>query len=433
MVAHELIRFQAPALPSLRDIEPYFAEAERVRWFSNGGPCVTRLERECANALGLLHPGVAVNNATSGLMVALRACLGTPDGERRLVAVPSFTFIASVNAVVWAGFEPVFVDIDPDDWHISESSLARLHDLRGSLAGILLCSTFGTAPSAARRASLAAATCALGVPVVVDSAAGFGAVDEDGRPLGDQGDVEVFSFHATKPFAIGEGGLVTSRSDGVLDTVSELVNFGFDHTRSVTGHLGINGKMPELTAAVGLTVLDRFDEVLTRRRTAAAWLRDELEPAGIAFQAGSTGSTFQFVPIALPTPAARGLLLQKAQDARIEVRAYFDPPMHRLPALTTCRQVGDLAVTGSLAERIIGLPMANDISATSLERIRDLVLSAGTTAPRGTGRRPPREPAAAAGAPGSVPGIPQPRGAALTEGDPDRPGAAPAVTPRPAQ
>jgi dTDP-4-amino-4,6-dideoxygalactose transaminase len=416
MLAHELIRFQAPSLPSLHEVQPYFAEAERMRWFSNGGPCVTRLERACADALGLQHPGVAVNNATSGLMVALRACLGSPDGERRLVAVPSFTFVASVNAVLWAGFEPVFLDIDADDWQVSESSLARLHDLRGSLAGVLQCSTFGTAPSSARRASVDAATLPLGVPVVVDSAAGFGAVDENGRPLGDQGDAEVFSFHATKPFAIGEGGLVTSRWGNVLDTVSQLVNFGFDQTRSVPGAPGINGKMPELSAAVGLTVLDGFDRVLAHRRAAAAWLQEQLEPAGITFQAGSAGSTFQFLPVALPTPAARDLLLKMAHDARIEVRAYFDPPMHRFPVFAGHPCAGDLPVTESLAQRIIGLPMANDISAASLERIRDLVRSAVTSAPRGGNRRPGPEPAAAATRPGSVAEVPRSRPAAPREG-----------------
>ncbi|MGY2003679.1 DegT/DnrJ/EryC1/StrS family aminotransferase [Blastococcus sp. SYSU DS1024] len=444
MVAHELIRFQAPVLPSLREVEPWFAEAERLRWFSNGGPCVARLERACADHLGLEHPGVAVNNATSGLMVALRACLGTPQGERRLVAVPSFTFVASVNAVVWAGFEPVFIDIDPYDWQPSEESLARLRSLRGSLAGVLQCSTFGTAPSRARRSSLAAAARDLGVPVVVDSAAGFGAVDEDGRPLGDQGDAEVFSFHATKPFAIGEGGLVTSRSAAVLDALAELINFGFDQTRSVTGHLGINGKMPELTAAVGLAVLDRFDDVLARRRAAAAWLRDELEPTGVAFQAGTAGSTFQFVPVALPTPASRSRLLQKAHDARIEVRAYFDPPMHQLPALASARRVGDLPVTESLSQRIVGLPMANDISASSLTRIRDLVRSAVAPAVRGAGRSTaPAAPAAATSPPATplpspatvlptrAAGVPAPRRAALAQGPADRPGPGPRPRSRP--
>lgn len=375
MVSNEMIRFQAPVLPSLREVEPFFAAAESARWFSNGGPCVTKLERECADYLGLEHPGVAVNNATSGLMVTLRACLGVPDESRRLVAVPSFTFVASVNAIVWAGFEPVFVDIDPDDWQVSESSMAQLEKLRGSLAGILQCSTFGVAPTPTRRRSIAVAAEALGVPVVVDSAAGFGAVDDAGRPLGDQGDAEVFSFHATKPFAIGEGGLVTSRSADVLRSVAQLTNFGFDRSRQVRGPAGINAKMPELSAAVGLAVLQRFDDVLTRRRRAAAWLRDALRGSEVEFQVGAAGATYQFVPIALPAPEARERLLRAGADARIEVRVYFDPPMHRLAPFAGCRTVGDLEGTEWLSQRIVGLPMANDLSLSSLERIRDLVLS----------------------------------------------------------
>ena len=369
----ELVRFQAPSLPLLSDVAPYFAESERIRWFSNGGPCVSRLERACADFLGLSHAGVAVNNATSGLLVALRACFGVPEGERRLVALPSFTFVASVNAVLWAGFEPVFVDIDPDDWHISEASLDQLQRLRSSLAGVLLCSTFGTAPRSSRRRSLDEAVRALGVPVVVDSAAGFGAVDESGRHLGDQWDAEVFSFHATKPFAIGEGGLVTSRSADVLDRVARLINFGFDRDREVD-EPGINGKMPELSAAVGLAALDRFDEVLQSRRAAAAWLRDELQGTDVRFQAGAPGSTYQFIPVAMPTPESRQRLLADADDARVEVRTYFAPPMHHLKPFTGFPTAGSLAATESAAARIIALPMANDISPVSLQRIRDLVL-----------------------------------------------------------
>ena len=154
MTQHDIVRFQAPELPSLDEIGRYFQAAERSRWFSNGGPCVTRLERKCADYLGLEHSGVAVNNATSGLMIALRACLGTASERRRLVAVPSFTFIATINAIVWAGFEPLFLDMDPDDWHQSQRALDDLQVHRESLAGVLLCSTFGTSPSPSRRRGL---------------------------------------------------------------------------------------------------------------------------------------------------------------------------------------------------------------------------------------------------------------------------------------
>ena len=376
MSQHGIVRFQAPTLPGLREVAPYFAESEKARWFSNGGPCVSRFERACADYLGLEHSGVAVSSATAGLMIAIRACMGTATNSRRLVAVPSFTFIASVNVIAWSGFTPVFVDIDPNDWHVSSTSLAQLEALGSELAGILLCSTFGTAPSAARRTELESTARALGVPIVVDSAAGFGSVDSDGVTLGRQGDAEVFSFHATKPFAIGEGGLVTATSPDLLHTITQLNNFGFDQTRSVPGDLGINGKMPELSAAVGLAVLEEFDSILHARRNAAAWLRSELADRGIRFQAGSETSAFQFVPIAMPDAASRDRLLRNAQSARVEVRAYFDPPMHHMPVLADCQRTDALNVTDRLAERIIALPMANDITSQSLERIRDLVISA---------------------------------------------------------
>jgi dTDP-4-amino-4,6-dideoxygalactose transaminase len=337
---------------------------------------VIQLEQECAYYLGLDNPGVVVSSATAGLMTALRACFGSPGDRRRLVAVPSFTFVASVNAIIWAGFEPVFVDINPDDWLPAEDSLRRLGPLRESLAGVLQCSTFGVAPSSARRASLPSVIAELGVPTVVDSAAGFGAIDEEGRRLGDQGDAEVFSFHATKPFAIGEGGLVTSGSAEVLERVSRLSNFGFDQTHAVPGDVGINAKLPELSAAVGLAVLRSFEETLKWRREAAAWLREALADSGVTFQSGSAGSAFQFVPVAMPDNSSRQRLLGMATDAGVEVRTYFDPPMHKLQAFAHVATAGSLENTESLSQRIVSLPMANDISVSSLERIRDLVLGA---------------------------------------------------------
>ncbi len=376
MSTTEIIRFQAPSLPSLAEVEPFFAQSEKVRWFANRGPCVIQLEQECAHYLRLENPGVLVSSATAGLMTAMRACFGIPSGRRRLVAVPSFTFVASVCAIIWAGFEPVFIDIDPDDWLPSEESLQRLRDLGESLAGVLQCSTFGVAPRAARRASLAAVIAELGVPTVVDSAAGFGAADEEGRRLGDQGDAEVFSFHATKPFAIGEGGLVTSVSAEVLERVTHLGNFGFDQAHAVPGHVGINAKLPELSAAVGLAVLRTYEETLQRRRTAAAWIREALAGSGVTFQRGSHGSAFQFVPAAMPDRFSRQRLLEMSTDAGVEVRTYFDPPLHKLEAFSRATVAGSLENTEALAQRIVSLPMANDITTSSLERIRDLVLEA---------------------------------------------------------
>jgi dTDP-4-amino-4,6-dideoxygalactose transaminase len=371
-----VLRFQSPELPGLDEVQRYYALSEEAGWFSNNGPCVRMLERRCGDAVGLEPAGVTVNNATSGLMVALRAALGDPDPRRPFVAVPSFTFVASVTAIVWAGWTPLFVDVDAADWHVDAPALEALVARRGELAGVLLCSTFGTSLSVDRRRETDELVGALGVPVVVDSAAGFGAVDEAGRPLGDQGDVEVFSFHATKPFAIGEGGLLTSTSSGLLARARELANFGFDERRALPGQIGLNAKMPELEAAMGLAVLDNFDAVLETRRRSANWLLDELTLHGAVRQVGNEGSTFQFVPLLMPDVDTRDRLLDLALHAKVELKVYFSPPMHRVARFRSFPVLGTLDATDGLAGRIICLPMANNMPTADLLRVRDLVLSA---------------------------------------------------------
>ena len=376
MAEDRLIRFQRPQLPRLSDVSEHYALSEEASWFSNGGPCVTRLEQDAARYLGLPTGGAAVSNATAGLMVAMRAIFGPPSGPRRVVAVPSFTFVASINAITWCGYEPLFLDIDPQDWQQSADDLRALAQRESELAGILLCSTFGTAPSARRREEMSDIIASLSTPVVVDSAAGFGAVDDHGRHLGDQGSAEVFSFHATKPFAIGEGGLVTSRDPSLVADVKFLSNFGFDLSRRITRPYGMNAKMSELHGAMGLTVLEDFPRILHQRRTAATWLIGELAKFDVRAQAGHEGSTFQFVSVAMPDHESRERLLRLGPELRIEFRAYFEPPMHEVEIFSAYERVSDLTNTTDLARRVVALPMANDMEGRALERIRDAVIEA---------------------------------------------------------
>lgn len=376
MAQDRLIRFQQPELPALSDVAKHYAMSEEASWYSNSGPCVTQLERDTTRYLGLATKGAAVSNATVGLMVAIQAVCGPPVGSRRIIAVPSFTFVATVNAITWCGYEPLFLDIDREDWQQSAEDVEGLRRHRSELAGILLCSTFGTAPSSRRRAEISNMAAGLSVPVIVDSAAGFGAVDDQGRHLGDQGNVEVFSFHATKPFAIGEGGLVTSTDPGLIADVKVLSNFGFDLSRSITRSHGLNAKMSELHAAMGLTVLERFPDILNRRRAAATWLIDELVGFGVRAQGGHQGSTFQFVPVAMPDHESRERLLRLGPETGIEFRTYFDPPMHEMDLFGSYGCVSDMTVSTDLARRIVALPMANDLDNRALERIRDAVVGA---------------------------------------------------------
>ena len=206
-----------------------------------------------------------VGNATLGLMVALAAVTQDASPVRDLIVTPSYTFAAAVAAIRWTGRQPLMVDVAPDHWQLDEYALDQAFARYGRrIAAVLATSTFGTPAPAATRARWVERCAREGVPLVVDSAAAFGAITEDGAWLGSQGDVEVFSFHATKPFATGEGGLVTTRSTELRERMARLVNFGFDASRTVVEAMGINAKLSEMQCAVCLAALDGFDEEIGR-------------------------------------------------------------------------------------------------------------------------------------------------------------------------
>ena len=216
------VRFQTPELPPMEEVLAYFGAAERERFYSNGGPCARLLAARMALRLG--GPTcVPVSSATHGLLVALRAVLGRPEGQRRMVVTPSFTFTATACAIDWAGFVPLFVDVDPDAWQLDPVALERAlerHD--GEVAGVLGCSTFGSMPPREVRTAWREISAAHGVPLLLDSAAAFGATDATGGTAGALDEVEVFSFHATKPSAAGEGGALVTREAAVYEPATHV-------------------------------------------------------------------------------------------------------------------------------------------------------------------------------------------------------------------
>jgi dTDP-4-amino-4,6-dideoxygalactose transaminase len=362
-----VIRFQRPELPATAAIDRYLELAREERWFSNGGPCWRLLRDRLSERVGAYCTPVA--SGTLGLMVALAATL---DGRRGDAVMPSFTFVATAQAAIWSGLRPRLHDVDPDDWHLAPAQLEASLG-QGDVGAVVAVSAFGTPPPAEARSRWEHACREAGVPLIVDSAAGFGAVAEDGVPIGAQGDVEVVSFHATKPFAIGEGGAVFSRNRELHERIELAVNFGFRADHSVAISHGLNAKMSELHAATALAMLDRLDDILAARRGAAAAIR-ERAGADVSWQAGCERSTWQFVPVALRSLERRRAVLDACRDA-VETRFYYEPLDSLLGAeLVT---VGDgLASTAELYARALSLPMANDLSDEEIEAIGAVLVDA---------------------------------------------------------
>lgn len=369
-----VVPYQRPAPPPLDAVAAYYRLSEEARRFSNGGPCAQLLDERARAYLDADVSCLPVANCTVGLMVALRAALGDPVAGRRHVVVPSFTFTATACAIAWAGFVPLFIDVDTAAWQLDPLELSRVLAEQGDrVAGVLATSTFGTAPPLAARDAWRATCDAAGVPLVIDSAAAFGARDEHGRLVGSDGATHVFSFHVTKPFAVGEGGLLVTGDADVARRAENLVNFGIDGPERTSAIAGINAKMSELHAAGALAMLDRFEPALARRRAAVEHLRGLVHGMPVRFQAGAAGSTWQVFQVLMPDGRRRDAALRAAERLRVQARSCFDPPLHRHPAFAEHPVAGDLRGTAHLAARSLSLPMANDLSLDELERIAEVV------------------------------------------------------------
>lgn len=359
------IRFQRPSFPAAQAIEGYLAASRERRWFSNAGPCWELLRDRLSAAAG--REAVPVVNATLGLLLAVAALREQGPAGAEEALVPSFAFVASAQAATWNGLRPVFVDVCADHWHLDPDELDRaLHERGGSIAVVIALSSFGVPPPSAVRRRWQSACVAAGVPLIVDSAAGYGAIAEDGCPIGAQGDIEVVSFHATKPMAAGEGGAVFCRDRAVGERVRRLTNFGFDANRRATSTHGINAKMSEPIAAIALAALDGLPEALRRRRAAAAQVIAAL-PDGFVVQAGCEHSTWQFVPVRAPSATVRDAVVESSRGS-IEIRTYYDP-LHEMHAFADCARLSELPVTRDLSQTILSLPMAVDLSAGERRRI----------------------------------------------------------------
>jgi dTDP-4-amino-4,6-dideoxygalactose transaminase len=371
-----VVRAQKPVLPEPSAIMSYYQASIDAGFYANGGPNARAFARRIEEYLGNGTLAIPVANCTVGLMAALRAMCGTPTPQRPVVLTPSYTFTATACAIEWAGFEPVFVDIEAKGWHIDPEALEdALTQYEGRVAGVLSCATFGTAPTRDQRAAWRAACERHDVPLLIDSAAGFGSLDEFGARLGGLGDVEIFSFHATKPFAIGEGGVITTSDAELAAEIGRLLNFGLEPGTRVSTGVGFNGKLSELHAATGLAMLDMFQDVLVSRRGHASDIRSLLHGTGVTAQRGADRSTHQFMQLLMPDAETRAAAVAAAPEHGIEVRTLHDPPLHRHPAFAERGVVGALEVTDVIAARSISLPMANELSASERERIAALVAS----------------------------------------------------------
>ena len=356
----------------------YYRRAEATGWYSHGGPCNAALGDRLGPLAGGGGVGVPVANGTLGLMLALRAVGVDPGGNRRpgRVAMASFNCPAVACAVLWAGFEPLWVDVDPDGWQLDPLSLERgLSERPGEVVAVIGTTTFGTAPEASCARAWCDACERAGVPLIVDAASALGAV-ADGMPVGTYGAVTLFSFGATKPSGVGEGAVLVTTEVALADKVRSLANFGMSAGTTLVDAPGLNARVSELHAAAMLAALDRLDERLAARREVAASLLARL-PARVVGQRGARGSTRPALHVLVSDGPARDRVVGEASRLGVETRTLWAPALHRQPAFAGHASAGDLAVTEMLEACSLSLPLLEDMTSGEVDLVGRACLAAG--------------------------------------------------------
>lgn len=364
-----------PDLPNFAELGPGIERIVASGMLTKGS-VLDAFEADMRSVTGCRH-AIAVSSCTVGLALVLRSLAAVADRRhggchemchegcatpaargrtRAEVIVPSFIFLAAPAAIVWAGLEPVFVEVDPATYTVDPAAVERA--ITDRTAAILACHTFGCPCDMAALRAISART---GVPLVVDAAHGLGTLD-GGRQVGAGGLAQVFSLSPTKLVVAGEGGVVVTSCDCLADLVRKGREYGND------GHYGcslpgLNGRMPEISAHLARASLARLNEVAARRAAAVAAYRRELTGLpGITLQAIPATGRSSWKDFTIAVDPAGPLDRQALHDALaakgIETRAYYSPCCHRMESFAGyVRPEWSLPITERLADTVLALPL----------------------------------------------------------------------------
>jgi dTDP-4-amino-4,6-dideoxygalactose transaminase len=341
-------------LPPLEEYEKQLQRVWENQWLTNRGKLVLELEGKLKNYLSVPHI-IITNNGTIPLQIALKL-LG---GKGEIITTP-FSYVATTSSIIWENCQPVFVDIHPEYLTIDETQIEAA--ITEKTSAILATHVFGNPCNVNAIESIAQKH---NLKVIYDGAHAFG-VTYDGKSIFEYGDVSTCSFHATKLFHTGEGGAMFTNDPELQHQLFYSHNFGHNGPLEFHG-LGINGKISELQAAMGLTVFPYMDTILSERRKIIEIYDQSLDFAKLKKikLRENTQWNYSYYPVIFESEEQ----LLKAQKALNEQEIF--PRRYFYPSLNTIEYVKGkpMPVSESIASRILCLPLYVELKVTDLEKI----------------------------------------------------------------
>lgn len=357
-----------PNLPNRKVFDKYVDRIFDKRWLTNNGPLVREFQEKLEEFLQVKHC-IPICNGTIALEITERA-LGFVDD----VVLPSYTFIATAHSLQWQRIRPVFADIGEYSVTINPRSIKQV--LTPNTNGIIGVHVYG---HPCDHKAICGISKQHNIRVIYDAAHAFGC-EVNGVPIASIGDASIFSFHATKFFHTFEGGIVATNDSSLAREIFLMTNFGFTGNDDVS-YLGINGKMTEIAAAMGLSMLDSIESIRSKNLANYQYYKTSLsEIDGLEIiepPSSLSKNNWQYVIAKLDEKEfgiSRDLTVEALKAENIFARRYFYPGCHRLYPYRTCRYKNySLRNTENLADQVISFPTGQSVNESDIKRIAQLL------------------------------------------------------------
>lgn len=329
-------------LPNKEKFKQYIDQIYERGWLTNNGQLVRELEDRLKDHLGVKHL-ILVANGSLALQVAYKAL-----GLKGEVITTPFSFVATTSTLVWEGLTPVFADIDPTSFNINPSEIEQ--KITDKTSAIVPVHVFGNPCDVE---AIQAIADKHDLNVVYDAAHAFG-VNYREQSVLNYGDISTLSFHATKLFHTIEGGAIITNDDAIAEKARLLINFGITGPTAIES-LGINAKMNEFEAAMGLCVLDDIEHIIESRRKVFETYQKELEGI-VQFQQFNkcSNNNFAYAPILFEFEQQLLKVEKQLNEAGIYPRRYFYPS---LDSLTYLQSADRCPISNDIASRVMCLPI----------------------------------------------------------------------------
>ena len=346
----------------LPPIEEYMAQVQRAynnEWLTNRGELVRELETGISNYLNLRNANIlCTNNGTIPLQIALKS-LGR-NGE---VITTPFSYVATTAAIVWEGCTPVFVDIHPEYLTIDETKIEEA--ITSKTTCILATHVYGNPCNVEEIERIAKKH---NLKVIYDAAHCFG-IKYKGKSIFEYGDVSTCSFHATKIFHTGEGGAIFCKNEELFAKLFHHHNFGHDGPLNFHG-LGINGKMSELHAAMGLCVLPYVDDIIEKRKNIIEFYNSNIINGKTIRIRDNTYWNSSYFPLIFKDENSLLKAKKKLEKNNIHPRRYFYPSLNQLKYL---KKNSKMIESDLISKSILCLPNYFGLKESSLIKICSII------------------------------------------------------------